>query len=281
MRQYGVAALACAIALAMGRAVSAAAGDADASSGIFVSYTPTGDGGSLTLQQGDQLRVYAVSAQTIVRERESGQPWQNISFAQIAQGEPVALHVTGAGTVDRVDAEYTLVYARFVAARNDAIVTTSGTAYKLIGTAAIAGSSLELGTFLRLRVNPQDDTAFDLAASRQPFAGGSLAAMVTVTFTVTVPANTPPTDIVYLTADAQNWVPNAVRMSPAGAHVWTATLSLGQGSSLKYKYTRGSWPTAESNPAGIEIPNRSLAITKSGQTQTQNDTVVRWSDLPS
>jgi Starch binding domain len=260
---------------------AARADGSNTQSAVFVSYTPGTTSASLTVQQGAVLRAYLVSPNVTVRERQSGSDWRTISLAELAAGEPITLDLSPAGMVTQVDAEYQLVFARLVTSNNGFIVTTSGAAYKLIGGAATSMGSLDMGTFLKLRVNPQDNTAFDLAASKQPFAGGQLAAPVAVTFIVSVPANTPPSDIVYLTGDAQSWVPNAVRMTPLSANRWTTTLTLGQGSSLKYKYTRGSWQTAESNPAGIEVPNRSLVVVKSGTSQTVTDTVARWSDLPS
>lgn len=258
-----------------------AADAAQTQNGVFVSYSAMPSGASLTVQQADQLRVYVVDQSALVRESESAGAQKTISFADLAQGEPVALHLTPAGVVDEVDAQYTVVYARLVTTSKGYVITTSGATYKLVGAAAAATSNLELGTFLKMRVDPQTQTAFDLAASKQPFAGGPLAAPVAVTFVVSVPTNTPPTDIVYLTSDAQNWVANAVRMSPVAADRWTATITIGQGSSLKYKYTRGSWQTVESNQAGIVIQNRTLLVPKSGTGQTVNDTVARWSDLPS
>jgi Starch binding domain len=250
-------------------------------SAVFVSYTPGATSASLTVQQATVLRAYLVSPNVMVRERQSGSDWRTITLAELASGEPITLHLTPAGVMTQIDAEYQLVFARLVTTNNGSIVTTAGAAYKLVGGAASSIGSLDMGTFLKLRVDPQNNTAFDLAASKQPFAGGQLAAPVSVTFVVSVPSNTPPSDIVYLTGDAQSWVPNAVRMTPLSANRWTTTLTLGQGSSLKYKYTRGSWQTAESNPAGIEVPNRSLVVIKSGTSQTVNDTVARWSDLPS
>jgi hypothetical protein len=248
---------------------------------MFVSYAPNEHFGSLTVQEGATLRTFALSPNVVVQEREGNAPAKTILAAELESGEPVTLYLTPQGIVSQIDAAYQIVYARFITANNDSVITTGGAVYKLVGNATNSAVSLDLGTFLRLKVNPAANTAFELAASKQPFAGAPVAAPVTVTFNVTVPSNTPPSDIVYLTGDAQNWVPNAVRMTPVSAHLWTATLTLGQGSSLKYKYTRGSWQTVETNQAGIEIPNRSLVVTKSGTSQAIDDTVLRWSDLPS
>jgi len=282
LRRFGWMLLASEVAIAcVSLRLPAGADPAPAQSGLFVSYSAAPAGATMTLQQGNQLRAFAVNPSALVQERENQGAWRTISVADLAQGEPVTLHLSKAGMVDQVDAQYDLVYARVVTTNRGYVITTSGAAYKLVGTAAAALATLELGTFLRLRVDPQTGTAFELAASKQPFAGGALTAPISVTFVVNVPPNTPPGDIVYLSSDAQNWVPNAVRMSPLAANRWTATVTLGQGSSLKYKYTRGSWQTAEANQAGIVIPNRSLSVSKSVAGQTVTDTVVRWSDLPS
>jgi len=93
--------------------------------------------------------------------------------------------------------------------------------------------------------------------------------------------NTPPTDIIYLATSVANWTANGIRMSPLTGNRWMASITVGSGSSLEYRYTRGSWATDERNAAGVQIPNRSLSATKTGDTETVNDTVVRWADLSS
>ncbi len=253
----------------------------DSATGVFVSYGVGTTGSSLTIQQGERLMVFATSPSAVVRERSGTDAWQTTTFEQLAQGEPVTLHVNPAGVVDAIDAQYATVLTRLIVQKNGYVVTTGGIAYRLVGKAAQVQSALNLGTFLKLRVDPQANTAFDIAASSEPFSGGPLAEQIAVTVTVTVPTNTPARDIVYIASDAANWIPNGVRMSPLPGSRWTATLTLGKGSTLKYKYTRGSWETAETNQAGVEIPNRSLSITKTGDGQQIQDVVVRWSDLPS
>jgi hypothetical protein len=281
VKRAAVLTFSCITLLAALESASAQTDTSNARNGVFVSYAPATSGAQLTLQQNDQLFVFALDPNVVVRERESASPWHTITLAELAVGEPLTLYLNPAGIVSEIDAQYELVYARLVAGERGFVVTTAGTPYKLVGTAANMSGTLQLGTFLKMRVDSANNTAFDLAASQQPFAGAPVAVPVAVTFVVSVPSNTPPTDTVYFTADARNWVPNAVRMTPLSANVWTATLTLGQGSSLKYKYTRGSWQTAETNQAGIEIPNRSLIVTKTATSQTVNDTVLRWSDLPS
>ena len=253
----------------------------DTAAGLFVSFDVNENGGSITIQQNDKLTVYSMLRSVVIRERADEGEWQPASLANIAQGEPVSLQLDAAGLVRRVEAEYDTVMTRLITQKNGSLVTTSGRAYKLVGQAAQLQSTLSLGTYLKLRVDPHNETAFDVAASTQPFTGASTGQQMTVSLIVTVPLNTPSKDIIYIATDAANWVPNGVRMAPLSGNRWEATLTLGKGSSLKYKYTRGSWGTAEANRSGIEIPNRSLNIAKTGDTQRFEDVVVRWSDLPS
>jgi hypothetical protein len=250
-------------------------------SGVFVAYSAQAGGDTVTIQDGHRLVVYTVAPDVVVTERDGDGPAKPSSAAELAPGEPVTLHVGPEGIVEGIEAAYTTVLTRLVTYAHGAVVTTSGQVYTLVGAAAEFGGPFALGTFLKLRVDPVRSSAFDIAASEQPFSGGALAVPVPVTFIVTVPANTPPTDTVYLATDAGNWVANGTRMSPLAAHTWTATLMLPKGSSLKYKYTRGSWQTAETDRAGMQIPNRSLSVTATAASQTVRDTVVRWADLPS
>ncbi len=249
--------------------------------GVFVAYSAQAGGDTVTIQDGDRLVVYTLAPDVVVTERDGDGPAKPATAAGLAQGEPVTLHVGADGTIDAIEAAYTTVLTRLVTYAHGAVVTTSGRVYTLVGTAAQFNGPFTLGTFLKLRVDPARGSAFDIAASEQPFSGGAPNAPIPVTFILTVPANTPPTDTVYLATDAGNWVANGTRMSPLAAHTWTATLMLPKGSSLKYKYTRGSWQTAETDRAGMQIPNRSISVTATAASQTVRDTVVRWADLPS
>ncbi len=274
--------VALAVALAAWYALAAlavAAGPFDSAQGVFVSTATERNAASITIQQGERLMVYSLAPTAIARERADDGAWAQTSLSQIVAGEPVTLVLDPAGYVTSVDAEYVTVITRLIAQKSGFIVGATGQAYRLVGAAAAVQPTWALGTFLKMRVDPAANTAFDITASSQPFSGGPLAQPIAVTITVTVPTNTPTRDIVYIATDAANWVPNGVRMSPLTGNRWTATLTLGKGSSLKYKYTRGSWGTAETNQSGMEIPNRSLTITKTNDTQQVEDVVVRWSDL--
>lgn len=278
---HGVLIVALTLAIWSASRAAVAADPFDTVHAAYVSTATAPSAATISVQQGDQLMTYSMTTDAIVRERSDTQPWQTTDLSHLVAGEPVTLHLNGAGFVTAVDAEYATVTTRLVTAHNGYLVTTSGQAYRLVGAAAQVQPSWQLGTFLRLHVDPATGQAFDVSASSQPFSGGPLAQLIHVTFVVTVPPNTPARDIVYMATDAANWVPNGVRMSPVSGNRWTVTLNLGKGSSIKYKFTRGSWETAETNQSGMEIPNRSLTITQTQDEQRVDDVVVRWSDLPS
>jgi len=100
---------------------------------------------------------------------------------------------------------------------------------------------------------------------------------VTVTLDVHVPASTPPGDTVYVATAASGWNANQVRCTQIDGVTWRCSVALPAGATLTYRYTRGSWNTAESDRAGGQPPARSLTA-RSGTTV--NDAVARWSDQP-
>lgn len=259
----------------------AGAANADVVSAVFESYNADQKGASLTVEQAGHPTVFGLAPDASARERAAGQAWLPTSLARLAQGEPVTLHLSAAGLVQQVDAEYADVLTRLVVHTNGYVVTTSGKAYKLVGKAAQFQETMELGTYLKLRVDQRNSAAFDIVASSEPFVSNSLEQRVTVTFVVTVPPNTPPSDVIYLASNAANWTPNGLRMQPQPGNRWTAAFTVGRGSSFQYKYTRGSWQTDERNAAGVEIPNRTLTVVKNADSQQVSDTVARWADLSS
>jgi predicted alpha/beta superfamily hydrolase len=83
---------------------------------------------------------------------------------------------------------------------------------------------------------------------------------------------------VYITGSASglgNWQPGKVRMSSAGEHVWTYQLAAGDGQTIEYKYTLGSWDREGAEANGRPLKN--LFVTIHGPTvQVQDDTVNFW-----
>jgi len=244
----------------------------------------------LSEQQGATFVTFAVgqvrtslplAAGVIVRERAVGGTWKPTILSALRAGAPIVVFERGR-MVTQIDTLYAQVATRFVLVKNGYGVAPSGAIYRLVGRASDEGAALPQGAYVLLRVAPGTNDAFDLVASSTPFADeASRLPKVTVTVDVLVPVNTPSTDVVYMSTDALSWTPNAIRMSPLPGNRWTVTLSLTQGTQIKYKYTRGSWQTDERDLAGNEIANRTLSVTAKGPAQTVDDSVARWADRQS
>lgn len=102
----------------------------------------------------------------------------------------------------------------------------------------------------------------------------------TINFVVEVPPNTSLTDTIYIvgnTPEMGNWDPDAVPMEKIDYYRWEISLDFQPGTSLEYKYTRGSWLTVEKGLCGEESPNRNFLV--SGN-ETVYDTVQSWRDIP-
>lgn len=234
----------------------------------------------LTFEQGGGPTTVALTQPIIIRQRAVGGEWRIVPATALQEGAPIVVFLN-AGQAFQIDELYAQVTTRFVLVKNGFGVTPSGKIYRLTGRARTVGESLPQGAYVQLRVDPATDVAFDLLASRTPFAETGGPPKVVVTIEVLAPVNTPPNDIVYMSTDALSWTPNAIRMAPLPGGRWTVTLSLTGGSLLKYKYTRGSWQTDERDLAGNEVPNRALTVPANGPTQAVNDVVARWADRQS
>lgn len=100
-----------------------------------------------------------------------------------------------------------------------------------------------------------------------------------VTFQVTVPANTPASSSVYLTGSFNSWnaADPAYLLTKGTDGVYSIKLNLTAGTAITYKVTRGTWTSVEVASSGSDISNRSL--TPTGGAQTVQLTVARWKDL--
>ena len=250
--------------------------------GTLASIGATASGATLTIDRSDGTQTtVAIPSGAVIRERAIGADWQQVSLVALKDQEPVTVLFDSSGRASEVDAEYALVTTRAVIVQRGFLVGTDGVARKLVAAAA-GVTTIPMGAYVELRTNPATGDAFDAAVSSHPFAGSAHAApAVAVTFDVRVPANTPPSSTIYLATNAQTWTANAIRLTPQPGNRWTATVDLAGGTVLQYKYTRGSWGTGERDPAGAEIPNRTLTVTASAKAQNVDDVVARWADLPS
>lgn len=114
--------------------------------------------------------------------------------------------------------------------------------------------------------------------SRIPLTGK----IVPVRFFVRVPPNTKLSDPVYMSTDATGWNATAIRMERVDGLHYAVTLPLRTGTQFAYKYTRGSWRSAERGRTGLEDPARDffLDATEVGEpdTKVRDDIVYNWSD---
>ena len=250
--------------------------------GIFVSIGVDQTGTLITIDRGGSLTAVRVASSASVTEQESGTTGRAATLTSLKPGEPVILQLGADGAVASITGTYGTVATLVVASQNGYIVAANGNAYKLVGAALAAASSLTIGTYVLLRTDAGTGNAFDVTASRQPFLGtATQGAAVAVTFIVHVPANTPPSDAIYLATNAGTWTPNGTRLAPLSGGRWSATLQLAPGTQVEYRYTRGSWATDERTAAGTPVANRSLVVEKSAGSQSVDDIVARWADLAS
>ncbi|MDE2571903.1 MAG: hypothetical protein KGM44_05190 [bacterium] len=106
-------------------------------------------------------------------------------------------------------------------------------------------------------------------------AAGAENAYVTVTLQVRVPASTPPGEAIYVSTAGGGWNANQVRCAQVDGVTWRCALQSSAGTSMAYRYTRGTWSTAETTPSGAEPPPHSLTAREGLLVR---DNVARWAD---
>ncbi|NHC13659.1 glycoside hydrolase family 97 catalytic domain-containing protein [Motilibacter deserti] len=102
------------------------------------------------------------------------------------------------------------------------------------------------------------------------------AQQVQVTWRVRVPDFTPPGDTIYMPGSIPElgpWDPGKLAMTRVGPNLWEASLSLLEGTTVDYKYTRGSWAKVEDWGEIVGTNNRRVTVSY-GTTGAQlvNDT---------
>lgn len=99
-----------------------------------------------------------------------------------------------------------------------------------------------------------------------------------LTFTVNVPSDTTESDTVYIAGDFNGWNPAdpAYQLIRQADGTYTIKLDLAAGTTISYKFTRGSWASVEANSNGSDIGNRTKTTAGGGETVTA--TVQRWKD---
>jgi len=126
------------------------------------------------------------------------------------------------------------------------------------------------------------DTAYNVSEPSAPITLTAELSMVDVTWRVLVPAETPPDDTIFIAGDNAEafmapYNPSLTPMTPAGDRLWEFTATLREGTTLLYKYTRGSWETVEQWGAISGFGNRNLTVVKGPDgTQLVEDTATDW-----
>ncbi|HUH16725.1 MAG TPA: CBM20 domain-containing protein, partial [Methylomirabilota bacterium] len=144
---------------------------------------------------------------------------------------------------------------------------------------AFTDESVGAGQTYRYAVRAQD-TSYNRSAPSAEIEVGATAREVAVTFTVSVPANTPAGDVVHIAGDFQGWDPGATPMERVDATTFQITLTFAEATPLQYKYTRGSWDAVEKDAGCGEIPNRELTVQHGPDgTLAQADEVGKWRDI--
>jgi hypothetical protein len=113
----------------------------------------------------------------------------------------------------------------------------------------------------------------DLARGGEGFNGKP----VPVTFLVEIPPKTPFSEQIYLSTDASGWSATAVRMDRVDALHYRVVRSFSSGTRLLYRYTRGSWQSADVGQDGLAIKPRVLVVPNADYL-VKRDVVYYWQD---
>ncbi len=154
-------------------------------------------------------------------------------------------------------------------------VTAQPTAVTLNG-ASVAGATWSDST--RVLTIPIAD--FTAAQSIVVNAPSDLAQprQVNVAFNVTLPAKTPANPTVYIASSAVGWTPNGTALTVSGTTA-TGTITVTEGTLVKYKLTRGAWTSVEGDGACADIGNREIVASWGANgTTSVSDTVGSWKD---
>jgi len=100
---------------------------------------------------------------------------------------------------------------------------------------------------------------------------------VLVVFTVQVPPKTPFNDSVYLATDISGWSATAIRMDRVDALHYRVAQDYGSGTKFLFRYTRGSWRSAERGQDGLEVAPRPFTV-GNADVQRIDNVVYHWGD---
>ena len=100
---------------------------------------------------------------------------------------------------------------------------------------------------------------------------------VAVVFEVTVPPTTTFTDTIYISTDASNWNPTAIRLDRVDAYKYRALRYFASGTKFAYRVTRGSWNSVERGEDNLDAAPHQFFV-REVDSLAARVTVYHWSD---
>jgi hypothetical protein len=100
---------------------------------------------------------------------------------------------------------------------------------------------------------------------------------VSVVFEVTVPPTTSFTDAIYISTDASDWNPTAIRLDRVDAYKYRALRYFASGTKFAYRVTRGSWNSVERGEDNLDEPPHQFFV-REVDSLVARVTVYHWSD---
>lgn len=221
----------------------------------------------------------------------------------IAALAAIALAVGGAASARAQSSDpMVLVNGQLLALHHGYAVLTTGDALRLAPELRMSGLAPQPGRFVLLHVDRARALVARLEVALVPFrtgiaaaslprefvvadprsaraaaaaAGAASGALVPVTIVVEVPVNTPSGDAVYFSSDRSNWSVSETRMDQVDGLHWSLVLPVPDGTTVHYKFTRGSYASIERDRAGADVPARAFTAHTGLKTA---DVVLRWAD---
>ena len=207
-----------------------------------------------------------------------------------APGAPTSLAVTSAGP-DEIQLSWSAPadedVARYEVQRATGDTGSFATVGSTAGT-AFTDSAVAEGQTFRYRVRAVD-TSFNRSQPSDEVTATAALRQVSVTFTVTVPADPDATGravhiagfLDRLDGGLPQWDPSAGAMTRVDATTWRITLQGTENTALEYKYALGDWNYVEKTSTCAELAgNRTLTLTYgSSGSQQVTDTVENWRNV--
>jgi len=161
--------------------------------------------------------------------------------------------------------------------------TTLSYKYDLGGSWSNVEETAECGRVANRSMSVNGGTVNDTVAN---WGGPGACGDSTAFINVTVPSTTPAGDTVYLSGNydvlgtgipsSDDWIAADYPMIKTGADTWTLTITGVPVAAFQYKFTLGSWATAEETSSCGDLANRTFAFSTTDASYTATDTIAAW-----